>query len=50
MAKIENIKSGINTTKERLMKAADELREIGAVREASTLETIILKLEIWQNK
>lgn len=47
---IERIKSEVNPAKERLMRAADELREIGAVREANTLETIIERLEIWQNK
>lgn len=47
---IQNIKSEANSAKEKLIRAADELREIGAIREAKSLETIIMKLEQWQNK
>lgn len=47
---VQRIKSEINPAKERLMRAADELREAGAIRDANSLETIIEKLEIWQNK
>ena len=47
---IAELKSETNVAKERLMRIADELREIGANREAGSLETIIEKLEIWQNK
>ena len=49
-AEIRNLQMDANVAKERLMRIADELREIGAIRKANTLETIIEKLEIWQNK
>ena len=45
---IGRIQSEINPAKERLMRAADELLEIGAFQKAKSLLTIIEKLEIWQ--
>ena len=47
---IQKIKEEANTAKDRLIRAMDELREMGAIREANSLETIIIKLEQWQNK
>lgn len=47
---IAHLKSETIPAKERLMRIASELREIGAVREANSLETIIWNLEVWQNK
>lgn len=47
---IAELKAEANTAKERLMRIADELREKGGMREANSLETIIEKLKIWQNK
>lgn len=49
-AKIESLKADANTAKDRLMKIAEELYEAGAIREAKSLETIVVKLEVWQNK
>lgn len=46
---IAELQTEANSPKERLMRIADELREIGAIRKANSLETIIEKLEIWQN-
>lgn len=48
--KIEQLKSDVNTSKHKLMEIVDKLYECSAVREAKTLEKIIVKLEIWQNK
>jgi len=50
MERIAEIKGDVNPAKERLINAMYELYDIGAVREARSLETIIEKLEIWQNK
>lgn len=47
---IERIKVELNTAKDRLIRAMYELEDMGAIREAHSLETIIEKLEIWQNK
>ena len=47
---IERIKSEVNVAKSRLIDMLHELLDIGAVREANSLETIIIKLETWQNK
>lgn len=44
------LKEEANVAKNRLMLIENELREIGAVRDANSLSTIIEKLEIWQNK
>jgi len=49
-SEVYRIKNEVNTAKDRLTSAMYELEEIGAKREAKTLETIIIKLEIWQNK
>ena len=48
--RIEQLKSDVNTPKHKLMEIVDKLYECGAVREARSLETIIARLEIWQNK
>ena len=45
----ERLKSEANTAKERLMRIASELYEIGNTREAARLDKIIERLEIWQN-
>lgn len=47
---IHQAKSDANTAKDRLISIEYELRDIGAIREANTLSTIICKLETWQNK
>lgn len=47
---IEELKEEANVAKDRLIKIMYELEDIGAIREARSLETIIEKLEIWQNK
>ena len=39
-----------NTAKERLMEISWRLYVAGAIREAKSLETIIGKLELWQNR
>ncbi len=49
-AEIERIKGDANEAKNRLMSLVYELRDIGAIREANSLDTIISKLETWQNK
>lgn len=46
---IEQAQDKANSPKEKLMQVADELYEIGAIRKAKSLETIIEKLEKWQN-
>lgn len=47
---INHIKSEVSTTKSRLMEYASRLEELGAIREANSLNSIIWKLELWQNK
>lgn len=47
---VMDAQSEANIAKERLMRIADSLYEAGAIRQAKSLETIIEKLEIWQNK
>lgn len=47
---IENIKKQANSPKHRLMELENELREIGAIRKANSLNVIIGKLESWQNR
>lgn len=49
-AAVAHIKNEACTPKSRLMELAGKLDEIGAAREARSLESIIWKLEIWQNK
>ena len=50
MQKIEILKSDASVAKDRLIKIAPELEDIGAIRESNSLYTIIGKLEAWQNK
>lgn len=47
---VEHIKKEACTPKSRLMELAYRLEELGAIREANSLNSIIWKLEIWQNK
>lgn len=47
---IRRINSGINARKSDLIGYMSELEEIGAIREAKSLGTIIAKLEEWQHK
>ena len=47
---IERMKSEVTSPKERLMDIANRLEECGAIREAKSLDTIITKLEAWQNR
>ena len=49
-AEIAHLKNEACTPKSRLMELAYRLEELGAIREAHSLESIIWKLEIWQNK
>ena len=49
-AEVRRLKMEENTAKERLGRIQSDLLEMGAVREANTLFTIICKLETWQNK
>lgn len=46
---IETLKGCANNPKHDLMTIADKLEEIGAIREAKSLGTIIWKLEAWQH-
>lgn len=48
--RIESLKTDVNTPKHKLMEIVDKLYECGAIREAKSLEAIIIKLEVWQNK
>lgn len=47
---ISKIKDEANTAKHCLISLMYDLEEIGALRDAKSLGTIIGKLEIWQNK
>lgn len=47
---VERLKSEVNTAKERLMRIFNELWELGDIRDSKSLNTLIEKLEIWQNK
>ena len=47
---VAHIKNEACTPKSRLMELALRLEEVGAVREQKSLESIIWKLEVWQNK
>ena len=47
---IEHIKNEACTPKHRLIELLDQLLEIGAASEAKSLESIIWKLEVWQNR
>lgn len=46
---IEKAQGKANTAKERLMEIVSELEDCGAFRKAKSLETIIIRLETWQN-
>ena len=48
--RIEYLKHKANHAKDELIFIADRLYEEGATGEAKSLETIIGKLEAWQNK
>lgn len=47
---VEHIKSEASSPKSRLIQLHSELMDIGAVREANSLGTIIGRLEEWQNR
>lgn len=47
---IEHLKSEASSPKDRLLEITSSLYDAGAIREAKSLETIIAKLEEWQNK
>lgn len=49
-AAVAHIKNEACTPKSRLMELAYRLEELGAIREANSLNSIIWKLELWQNK
>lgn len=42
--------SDANAAKDKLIDIMHDLEEEGFIRQAKSLETIIIKLEIWQNK
>ena len=48
--RIESLKAEANNAKYKLMDIAEKLYQEKAIREAKSLETIITKLEAWQNK
>ena len=48
-SRIESLKNDANEAKERLGRIAEELYRCRAIRKAKSLETIIFKLETWQN-
>ena len=43
-------KSRANEAKSRLMDIASALEDIGAIRDAKSLKTLIWKLECWQHR
>lgn len=47
---MESLKADANSIKERLMNIVQELYQERAIKEAQILETIIAKLEVWQNQ
>lgn len=47
---IQRIKEDANGSKEKLIYLVYRLRDAGGNREANSLESIISKLEAWQNK
>lgn len=49
-AEIRRLKMEANTAKSRLGDIQAKLLDMGAVREANSLLTIIFRLEEWQNK
>ncbi len=46
---IARLQEEANVAKERLSRISNELYHIGAIRQAKSLETIMARLEIWQN-
>lgn len=46
---VQKAKAEANSPKHKLISILHELEECGATREAKKLESIIIKLEIWQN-
>jgi hypothetical protein len=47
---IEYLKKSCNSIKSDLMRIMDRLEQVGGLREAKSLGTIIGKLEDWQHK
>ena len=47
---VRRIKENVSPAKDRLISALNELEALGKKREAKTLENIIIKLEVWQNR
>ena len=47
---VASLKSSATEAKSRLIRIMYDLRDIGANREANSLETIICKLESWQTR
>lgn len=47
---IKKAQDDANAAKERLISIMYELEEAGAIRQARSLEKIIARLEVWQNK
>lgn len=46
----ERILSEANQAKDRLYNVAEQLREIGKIRKANSLMTLIYNIEEWQNR
>ena len=46
---MKKIQYDVNVAKSRLIEVVDKLEEDGAIRKASSLRTIIGKLENWQH-
>ena len=46
---IDQAQYEVQSPKDTLMRIADDLYEVGAIRKAKSLETIIMRLETWQN-
>ena len=47
---VDALKSSANEAKDRLVRIMYDLREIGANREANGLQSVIIRLETWQNR
>ena len=47
---VEQCKGNANKPKDYLLMIMDNLRQVGADREADALEKVIIRLEVWQNK
>lgn len=50
LQEVERIKNDISVQKEQIGAYAYRLEEVGAIREAKALLSIVYKLEDWQNK